>query len=388
MTLSSGSNSSRYFEYILDMFNRWGEPYPEIKERSKTSSPNELRSAQLHIIHPSVNSSLDKIKKAFWKFWRTNWLNRWILPAEEQRQVKRQPIDIHPKNTLRNERSKPTFNEIKTDQPPTKKYKTFLSGPNYVKTTLSVHLLGEFRIAINDKPIIPFPHGQCRVIFEYIVFHHHQNIPREMLMEIFWPEVDPASARNCLNVTIYNIREALRTIIDQPIILFNDGAYGLNPETDVWIDVEEFDRQIKVAQKLESLGEINKAKSKLEIAANLYQGDFLAEDLCEEWAIFHRERIRSQYIDTVSHLCRLYYHQGQYTACASMCQLILKYDQCYEEAHCHLMRCYGRQNQYHLAIRQYHICADALETELGIKPDIQTVKLYERALRREHTQPL
>jgi DNA-binding SARP family transcriptional activator len=388
MTLSSGSKSSRYFDQILDIFSRWGEPNPAKNERFEISSLNEQESDQPHIIDSSSTSSWEKLKKVFWKPWLTKWLNRWNQPTEKHSQVKRQPTSIQANHTFWVEQSKPNLNAIKNGQPSTRKLKTFLSGPNYVKTTLSVHLLGEFRIAINDKPIIPFPHGQCRVIFEYIVFHHHQNIPKEMLMGIFWPEVDPASARNCLNVAIYNIRQALRTVIDQPIIVFNDGAYGLNPEIDVWVDVEEFDWHIKVAHKHETQGKINKAKTKLEIAANLYQGDFLAEDLCEEWAIYHRERLRSQYIDTVSHLCRIYYQQGQYTACATLCQLILKYDHCYEDAHCCLMRCYGRQNQYHLAIRQFHICAEALKTELGIEPDFQTVKLYERALRREHTQPL
>lgn len=268
------------------------------------------------------------------------------------------------------------------------KFKTILNAQDFGRTTLSVHLLGEFRVAVNDKPIIGFPHGQWRVIFEYLVFHHHQNIPREVLMDLFWPEADPASARNSLNVAFYNIRKALRSVTDFPIILFNDGAYGLNPEIGVWIDVEEFDSNIKMAHKLESGGEFNKAKVKLEIAANLYQGDLLAEDLYEEWTVYHRERLRSQYMDSISCLCRIYYQQGQYTACATLCQLILKYDNCHEDAHCRLMRCYGRQNQYHLAIRQYHICADALKNELGIEPAIQTINLFERARRREHTQPL
>jgi DNA-binding SARP family transcriptional activator len=207
-------------------------------------------------------------------------------------------------------------------------------------------------------------------------------------MDHFWPEVDPKSARNSLNVAVYNIRKALKTVMDYPVILFNDGTYGLNPEIEVWIDVEEFDRNNKMAQKLESQDEIIKAMSKLEIAANLYQGDFLAEDPYETWTVYQRQRLRADYMDILCRLCRFYYDQGQFSVCATLCQLLLKYDNCNEEAHCHLMRCYGRLNQYHLAIRQYHICADALKTELGVEPAAQTVKLYERARRRERTQPL
>jgi DNA-binding SARP family transcriptional activator len=207
-------------------------------------------------------------------------------------------------------------------------------------------------------------------------------------MNLFWPDADPTSARNSLNVAIYNIRKSLKTVIDIPIILFIGGTYRLNPEIDPWIDVEEFDRNIKLAKELESQGEINKAKVKLEIAVNLYQGDFLADELYEEWAVYPRERFQTLYLDSVNHLCRIYYQQGQYSACAAFCQIILKYDRCHEEAHCRLIRCYGRQNQYPLAVRQYQLCVDALRIELGIKPANRTVQLYKRALRREHTQPL
>jgi len=390
MTLSSGSQSGEYFEIILDMFSRWGEPGPVRNVISGTSSPEEQTMEQRWFIPLSSKPIWGRLKRALKKVWSSQSLSRWYQRAEEHDQADVQNSALPPPNTLPVRRSTAKVNTYakKNDQPAVMKLKTTLISHDYARPSLTVHLLGVFSVALNDKPIIAFPHGQWRAIFEYLVFHHHQNIPREVLMDLFWPEADPASARNSLNVAFYNIRKALRSVIDFPIVLFNNGAYGLNPEIEVWIDVEEFDTNIKMAHKLESEGEINKAKVKLEIAANLYQGDFLAEDLYEKWAVYPRERLRAQYIDTISRLCRIYYHQGQYTACATLCQLILKYDNCHEEAHCCLMRCYGRQDQYHLAIRQYHICADALQTELGIEPANQTVKLYDRARRREHTQPL
>ncbi len=389
MTISSGPQSGSYFEIILDMFSRWGEPEP-LKDVNHGVSSSKKQTVEQQFIPSSSKPGWERLKKAFMKLWGSHSFSRWYRRAEEPGKSDEFNTVIPPTNALPVRRSTIKVNTYakKPDQTSMMKLKTMLNSLGSASVSMTVHLLGEFRVALNDKPTNPFPHGRWRAIFEYLVFHHHQNIPREVLMDLFWPEADPASARNSLNVAFYNIRKALRSVTDFPIILFNDGAYGLNPEIEIWIDVEEFDSHIKIAQKLESEGEISKAKVKLEIAANLYQGDFLAEDLYEAWAVYHRERLRAQYMDAISHLCRIYYHQGQYTACATLCQLILKYDNCHEDAHCRLMRCYGRQNQYHLAIRQYHICADALQTELGVDPAIQTVKLFERARRREHTQPL
>jgi DNA-binding SARP family transcriptional activator len=387
-TLCSESQAGGYFEIISDIFSCWGEPGPAMEAISRVSSPKEQTLEQRHSLPSKTvwQGLMGTLKKAF----SLRSVTRGYRRAEEHGQANVQDTILSPADALPVKRritKVNTFSE-KTSQAARQKVKTGEVTGDYSKPILTVHLLGVFRVALNDQPIVTFPHGQGRAIFEYLVFHHHQFVPREVLMDLFWPEADPASARNSLNVAFYTIRKALRTVMDFPVVLFVDGAYGLNPEMDIWIDVEEFDNNIDLAHMLESEGEMNKAKVKLEIAANLYQGDFLAEDLYEEWAIYTRERLRAQYLDTISRLCRIYYHQSQYTACAALCQLILKYDSCDEQAHCRLMRCYGRQNQYHLAIRQYHICADALHSELGIAPAPRTVKLYERARRREHTQPL
>jgi DNA-binding SARP family transcriptional activator len=47
------------------------------------------------------------------------------------------------------------------------------------------------------------------------------------------------------------------------------------------------------------------------------------------------------------------------------------------------MRCFSRQGQSRLALRQYQICVDALRQELDIDPEPATTQLAERIRRRE-----
>jgi DNA-binding SARP family transcriptional activator len=42
-----------------------------------------------------------------------------------------------------------------------------------------------------------------------------------------------------------------------------------------------------------------------------------------------------------------------------------------------LMRCYCRQGQRHLALRQYHLCTEVLTRELGVPPTQETTTLYD-----------
>jgi DNA-binding SARP family transcriptional activator len=47
------------------------------------------------------------------------------------------------------------------------------------------------------------------------------------------------------------------------------------------------------------------------------------------------------------------------------------------------MRCFSRQGQPHLALRQYLACAEALDRELGVDPDPATVALAAQIRRHQ-----
>ena len=47
------------------------------------------------------------------------------------------------------------------------------------------------------------------------------------------------------------------------------------------------------------------------------------------------------------------------------------------------MRCYSRQGQPHLALRQYRACVEALQAELGVDPTPATTELWEQIRRHE-----
>jgi DNA-binding SARP family transcriptional activator len=82
-------------------------------------------------------------------------------------------------------------------------------------------------------------------------------------------------------------------------------------------------------------------------------------------------------------LSGLYFGQHQYGACVALCRLLVARDPCREDGHRRLMRCFTRQGQPHLALRQYQACADALARDLGVDPDPATAELAQRIRRRQ-----
>ncbi len=246
-------------------------------------------------------------------------------------------------------------------------------------SSLVIYGLGAFQVYLNDQLIENWPNRKGKSIFKYLIVQRARPVSKEVLMECFWPDSDIEAARNNLNVTIYNLRQALRKDGDAcSHILFQDDCYLLNPDLDIWIDFEEFIEHFRKAQQLERDGELARAIHEYGAAESLYQGQLFEEDRYEDWPISQRQNLQDTYLRLLDRLSTYYLDEGIYTACVSVCNKMLAVDSCREDAHRRLMCCYSRQGQHHLALRQYHVCVEAHQKELDTLPSPETVEIYEK----------
>jgi|Tabmets5t2r1_1033131.scaffolds.fasta_scaffold05352_2 DNA-binding SARP family transcriptional activator len=256
-------------------------------------------------------------------------------------------------------------------------------APRPAAPTLAVNLLGAFRVRLNGMAVDDWPSGRGRSLLKYLLTHRDPWPRREVLMDVFWPGSPPAAARNSLNVAVHGLRRALRAATDLPVVVLRDGAYRLAADLQLWVDVDEFERHVAGGRGLEQAGRTAAATAEYERAVALYQGDFLADDPYEEWPVLLREHLWLTHLDLLDRLSRLYFDQERYAASATLCRRMIERDACRENAHQRLIRCYSRQGQPHLALRQYLACAEALRAELGVDPAPGTVRLREAVRRRE-----
>ena len=245
------------------------------------------------------------------------------------------------------------------------------------KPALAVYCLGHFSVYHDDQPIGKLTSSKSKSIFKYLIAHRERPVPKEVLMELFWPDVPPDAARNNLNVAIYGLRQALRqTHPSFSHILFRDDCYLLNPDLSVWVDSEAFEEHVAAGLALQKNDDLEGAIREYQVAEELYQGDFMAEDRYEDWPVFQRQRLQTQYLELLQQLSRIYLQRGDYATCATVCNKMLVVDPCYELAHRWLMRCYSRQEQPYLALRQYHLCVERLLEDLDAPPTEKTEALY------------
>ena len=248
---------------------------------------------------------------------------------------------------------------------------------------LMIHCLGSFRVLYGGEAITVWGGHKGLALLKYLVTYRETPVAKDILMETFWPNCEPESTRNRLNVALHNLRQAFRSLTDMPIVLYKNGAYRLNPELKLWVDIDLFETHLQAGRTLEAENQLEAALEEYQKAIELYQGDYLADDPYEEWPLLLREKLRSSHLEALDRLSHIYFEQERYGEVVPLCQRILEHDACREDIHCRLMRCYSRQGQDHLALKQYQLCLEMLKNELDVEPATTTTQLYERIRQRE-----
>jgi DNA-binding SARP family transcriptional activator len=252
------------------------------------------------------------------------------------------------------------------------------------RASLKVYFFGTFRVYRDVKLIDCLSKTRAKQLLKYLLLNRTKAIPKEVLMDRFWPDHNQNSARNNLNVAVYCLRQTLKEEHSNFVhILFQNGCYFFNHDLEIHVDTEIFEQHIKEADRLMNQHKITEAIEKYKLAESIYQGEFLAEDLYEEWSLDLREYYKFLYIKLLGKLSEFYYREHALEDCIAVNQKITAIEIGDEEAHRRLMECFAQLNQRHLALRQYQLCENILAKEFDLKPSQETVALYRQIKARE-----
>jgi predicted ATPase/DNA-binding SARP family transcriptional activator len=205
---------------------------------------------------------------------------------------------------------------------------------------------------------------------------------REFLATLLWPESDASTGRGNLRRALYELNQ----ILGEKYMHATTQEIGLQPHSELWLDVREYQGIVNdcLSQSQTSGSSSAECLQRLSQAAELYTADFLAgfslDDSREfdEWQFFQAEGLRQSFARLLSHLARAYQNQGDAGRAIEHARRWLALDPLHEPAHCLLMRVYAQAGQYSAAARQYDICVQTLERELGMPPQPETRALFEQ----------
>jgi len=250
---------------------------------------------------------------------------------------------------------------------------------------LEIRCLGRFEVSSEWKQVERWQSVKAKAVFQCLMIRPREPIIKDVLMETLWPDCDPQSAGNNLKAAIHSIRQTLSRLFDNkesfPYVHFLQGSYLMNPEVELWIDVENFEQHWTRGRRLERGGDLPKAIKEYELAEVLYRGDYLEDEPYEEWTLLRREALKDTYLTILGKLADHTLETIDYESCIIYCQKILSKDPCREDAYQRLMRCYSRLGQRNRALRWYEICRRTIQTELDTTPDYETTTLHDQLLR-------
>ncbi|HEX2739075.1 MAG TPA: bacterial transcriptional activator domain-containing protein, partial [Rubrobacter sp.] len=166
-------------------------------------------------------------------------------------------------------------------------------------------------------------------------------------------------------------------------VSLEDGYYRLSPSVRVSTDVDEFDERHEKGLQLEKERRMMEAACEYERAIEIYRGDYLVEDLYEDWTMVERERLTNAYMDMLGRLAIHYMEVEQHQESIRACYKVLEKDRCHEDSYRLLMRCYARLGLRARALHQYRMCEQILGQEYATSPSPETRSLYVSLLRDE-----
>ena len=244
---------------------------------------------------------------------------------------------------------------------------------------LEVRCLGPTRLTVGDAVIDP--PRRSRLVLQYLLAHRPRAVPRDVLLDVFWPGSSPAAARNSLNVAITLLRRAFRpTHGDCPIVVYRDEAYRLDPSLEIWVDREEMERLAAEGAARRRAGNTRAAVAFYRAARALYGGPLFEDEPYEDWIGPARRSVEATHLDALADLGACLTSLGDHEGSSDAYRAVLAVEPYREDVHQILMERYAADGRRSLALRQYDACRESLRRLLDAEPGPELSAARERIL--------
>lgn len=252
---------------------------------------------------------------------------------------------------------------------------------------LNVRLLGKFSAHYGERVVEGLSTRRAQELFCYLLLHRQQH-SREALASLLWSDVSTAQSKKCLRHVLWQLQTALSTCETSDsasILLIEPNWLQINPQADLWLDVEILERAWATTRGIPGRKLADCQLQRLKEAAALYLGDLL-EGNYEDWCQRERERLRSLYLTVLGKLLDYCVAHDEYEEGLAYGARILHDDRTHESTYRQLMRLHYKRENRSDALRLYRECAAALQQEYCTTPDESTQMLYQYILNDRSSQ--
>ncbi len=235
-------------------------------------------------------------------------------------------------------------------------------------TALDLVLLGGFKARAAGQAI-DVPGRKERALLALLAMPPGEPRSRDKLAGLLWSDRADKQAHDSLKQAVLRLRKSFDSVLPLPVLAERESL--TLDRAAVAVDVQEFEQLIGEG-----------TPDAVARATTLYRGDLLdgldvRDPAFEEWLLLERQRLRDLAREGLAILLDRHLANGAHDQAGAVARRLLALDPLREAAHRALMQIYAEQGQTALALKQYQLCRDVLQNELGVRPEAETERLYQ-----------
>lgn len=245
-----------------------------------------------------------------------------------------------------------------------------------------VYTLGAFLIQVNGQ-CVQYSRKTPRkvlLLLKALIAMGGKSVPQRRLVDALWPDEDGDAGVEALGTSLHRLRKLLG---DAAAIEFTDGMLSIDRGR-VWIDVWSMDDQIAGAGPALAGDPPDHRTQRI---LSLYRGHFLDEEADAPWAISRRETVRARFLSYLLTTGKRLEAAGDLDSAVGLYRTGLAVDELAESLCRGLMRSLNASGQAAEALIVYWRLCRVLAEILGIKPSVETQRLFEEIQRQNQLRP-
>lgn len=244
--------------------------------------------------------------------------------------------------------------------------------------TIYIKLFGGCQIRVGTVVINEQTHQSRKpwLLLEYLIYNHDRMISSSELIQVLWNDGELTNPVNALKTLVLRSRKLLEPLGLPPQSLLSQkrGTYGWCPETDFFLDTDEFQKLLD-ASKEAGISDEQRLELLMD-ALDLYLGDFLPKSSWDAWVIPICSEYHAQYLDAARTAISLLTKKEDWKALTELCSHAVTVDAYNEDFHAQLIYSLFRTGRQQEAVKQYHATETLFYNQFGITPSSKLTNLY------------
>src|SRR6478735_4553929 len=234
--------------------------------------------------------------------------------------------------------------------------------------SVRITLLGGFAVVVDGAVVTaPWRLRKAKTLVKLLALRTGHRLHRDVLVDQLWPDADPSVGANNLHQALH----AARRIVGASHLILSDDVVELGGDGAVSVDVDEFEN---AAARAGATGAVDDLRA----ALDMWSGELLPEDLYEDWATPHRDRLDAIRIRLVADLARALLADGRPDDAVVLLEPVAAARPLDEELHRPLLVALAGAGRRGDAVAAFERLRDGLDEEYGIGPAPATIGIHRR----------